>query len=225
MSWSKRFHRTRRQSPRLSPARGGRGRMHGSDPEWPSGRPARYCAWHAPLLGGSGCPARRAGLAHQAVQRASASRSSTTRGFWPRSTISWKQTLTEAMVDCLDFRQRRESSLAQEQHAIVMRRFRRVVEEYPEEPLYIPEICKAIRVPDRTLRLCCQEHLGMGPKRYLLLRRMHLVRRALRQAATDETSVTDIATRYGFWHLGRFADEYHSLFDESPSATLCRQSA
>jgi AraC-like DNA-binding protein len=122
------------------------------------------------------------------------------------------------MVDCLDFRQRRESSLAQEQHAIVMRRFRRVVEEYPEEPLYIPEICKAIRVPDRTLRLCCQEHLGMGPKRYLLLRRMHLVRRALRQAATDETSVTDIATRYGFWHLGRFAVEYHSLFGESPSA-------
>jgi len=110
--------------------------------------------------------------------------------------------------------------LAQGQHAIVMRRFRRVVEENPEEPLYIPEICKAIRVSPRALLLCCQEHLGMGPKRYLLLRRMHLARRALRQATPGTTSVTEIATRHGFWQLGRFAVKYHSLFGESPSATL-----
>ena len=135
-----------------------------------------------------------------------------------------EQALTEAMIDCLASRDAPKSSLAQGQHAIIMRRFRRVVEENPEQPLYIPEICKAIRVPSRTLRSVCQEHLGMGPKRYLLLRRMHLVRRALRETAPGTTSVTDIATRYGFWHLGRFAVEYQSLFGESPSATLHRQS-
>ena len=63
----------------------------------------------------------------------------------------------------------------------------------------------------------------MGPKRYLLLRRMNLARQALRQAAPDTTSVTDIATRFGFWQLGRFAVEYQTLFGESPSATLRRQ--
>jgi AraC-like DNA-binding protein len=140
----------------------------------------------------------------------------------PDAARGLEQALIEAMVGCLIYREGRENSLALGQHAIVMRRFRGLVEESPEEPLYVPEICKAIRVSERTLRTCCQECLGMGPKRYLLLRRMQLVRRALRQAATDETSVTDIATRYGFWHLGRFAVEYHSLFGESPSATLHR---
>ena len=56
----------------------------------------------------------------------------------------------------------------------------------------------------------------MAPKRYLMLRRMHLVRRALRQAAPEVTSVTAVGTRYGFWELGRFAVEYQALFGESP---------
>ena len=134
-----------------------------------------------------------------------------------------EQALVQALVDCLGYREGRQITVAQGQHAIVMRRFWRVVEENPEQPLYIPEICKAIRVSDRTLRMVCQEHLGMGPKRYLLLRRMHLARRALREASPEATTVTDTATRFGFWQLGRFAVEYQSLFGESPSATLRRQ--
>ena len=123
----------------------------------------------------------------------------------PEAARGLEQALIEALVGSLTNCEGRANSLAQGQHAIVMRRFRRVVEENPEEPLFIPEICKAIRVPARTLRLCCQEHLGMGPKRYLLLRRMHFVRRALRREAPETTSVTEIATSYGFWQLGRFA--------------------
>ena len=141
----------------------------------------------------------------------------------PDAARGLEQELIEAMVGCLDQQERRANSLAQGQHAIAMRRFHRAVEEHVGEPLYIPEICRAIRVSERTLRTCCQEHLGMSPKRYLLLRRMGLARRALCEAAPDATSVTAIGTRYGFWELGRFAVEYQALFGEPPSATLRRQ--
>jgi AraC-like DNA-binding protein len=140
----------------------------------------------------------------------------------PDAARGLEQALIEAIVGCLSHRDGRKSSLAQGQHAIVIRRFHRMVEEHPGDPLYIPEICKAIGVSQSTLRMCCQEHLGMSPKRYLLLRRMALTRRALRQAEPDATSVTATATRYGFWELGRFAVEYQSLFGEPPSATLHR---
>jgi AraC-like DNA-binding protein len=138
----------------------------------------------------------------------------------PDAARGLEQVLIEAMVDCLGRGQEREHTVAQGQHMIVMGRFRRVLEENPEQPLYIPDICNAIRVADRTLRLCCQEHLGMSPKRYLLLRRMAFVRRALRTAVPEAATVTDVATRYGFWQLGRFAVEYRRLFGELPSTTL-----
>ena len=63
----------------------------------------------------------------------------------------------------------------------------------------------------------------MSPKQYLLLRRMQLARWALRAASPEATTVTELATRYGFWQLGRFAVEYRALFGETPSATLQRQ--
>jgi AraC family ethanolamine operon transcriptional activator len=51
---------------------------------------------------------------------------------------------------------------------------------------------------------------------------MHLVRRALSEGTRADTTVTEIATRYGFWQFGRLAVEYNALFGEPPSATLNR---
>jgi AraC-like DNA-binding protein len=143
----------------------------------------------------------------------------------PDAARGLEQALIEAMIGCLGEGEVVEDSAAQRQHELIMRRFRRVVEESPDQSLYIPEICAAIGVSDRTLRMCCQEHLGMGPKRYLLLRRMHRAGRPLREAAPSVATVSEIAVQFGFWHFGRFAAAYRSLFGEMPSATLHRPPA
>ena len=51
---------------------------------------------------------------------------------------------------------------------------------------------------------------------------MHFARRALSRANPVTTTVTDIATEFGFWELGRFSVEYRALFGEPPSASLRR---
>jgi AraC-like DNA-binding protein len=140
----------------------------------------------------------------------------------PEAARGLEQALIEALVGCLGEGSVSEDRSAWRHHSQIMRRFRRAVEENPDQPLYIPELCTAIGVSDRTLRFCCQEQLGMSPKRYLILHRMHLARRALRDSAPGVTTVTEIATQYGFWQFGRFAGEYRSLLGEAPSATLHR---
>jgi AraC-like DNA-binding protein len=98
------------------------------------------------------------------------------------------------------------------------------LEANPDKSIYLAEMCAAIGVAERTLRLHCQEHLGMGPHRYLWLRRMNLVRRVLAGADPAATSVTVAATDHGFGELGRFSVAYRQLFGETPSMTLRRSS-
>lgn len=131
-----------------------------------------------------------------------------------------EQALIHAMVICLSVTDRGGNSSAHRRHEKIMRRFHAAIAEHAEEAIYIPDLCAIVGVPERTLRLCCYESLGMGPKRYLLLHRMKLARQALRKAVAAATSVTEIAANFGFWNFGRFAVEYKALYDELPSATL-----
>jgi AraC-like DNA-binding protein len=100
--------------------------------------------------------------------------------------------------------------------------FARLIAEAPDRMLSLVDVCARIGVAERTLRACCHDFLGLGPSRYLMLRRMSLARLALRTGDPAATRVTDIALSYGFAELGRFAVAYKALFGESPSATLRR---
>jgi AraC-like DNA-binding protein len=62
--------------------------------------------------------------------------------------------------------------------------------------------------------------LCIGPRQFLPRRRLHLAKRALQEAKPDATTVTAIATKFGFWELGQFAVVYRSSF--APSVTLSR---
>lgn len=107
-------------------------------------------------------------------------------------------------------------------HDAILARFLEFLTVHPNRALYLPEICAGIGVAERTLRVVCEERLGMGPIRYLTLRRMHRVRIALLRAEASNTTVTRIAMDHGFCELGRFSVAYRSLFCESPSETLRR---
>ena len=94
------------------------------------------------------------------------------------------------------------------------------VRAHPDSTVPISQLCRIAGVSERGLRNAFHSVRGMSPKQYLLTERLHGVRRALSDTGRPPTTVTDVATNYGFFELGRFAASYREAFGEAPSETL-----
>src|SRR5262249_34755662 len=90
-----------------------------------------------------------------------------------------------------------------------------------DAPITLSDIVRASGVPGRTLFKHLNDYRGQSPMRYLRNTRLDKARETLRRADSD-ASVTDIATQWGFTHMGRFSLEYRLRFGERPSQTLSR---
>ncbi len=104
----------------------------------------------------------------------------------------------------------------------IMTDFETMLQARDREELGAGEIGRALGVPDRLLRRCCSECIGMSPKAYHRLRRMHLARTALQDATPGAACVSLVAEHFGFRNAARFTAVYRALFGELPSQTLPR---
>jgi AraC-like DNA-binding protein len=89
-------------------------------------------------------------------------------------------------------------------------------------PIGLSEIVAVSGVPGRTLIQHFRDFEGTSPIRYLRTARFEKTREALRRAEPEE-NITEIASSWGFTHMGRFSVEYRRRFGESPSETLRRR--
>jgi AraC family transcriptional regulator, ethanolamine operon transcriptional activator len=94
------------------------------------------------------------------------------------------------------------------------------VEQHDLECLSVEQLATAAGVSERTLRDAFLRYFGVPPVQYLNRRSLHQIRKALKAADPSRATVTEIATQFGVWHLGRLAQDYRFLFGELPSQTL-----
>lgn len=105
-----------------------------------------------------------------------------------------------------------------------IRRVQQVVEAEPERAYSVAELALIAGVSVRSLQDGFRRHLGLTPMAYLQQVRLRRAHEALRAADPAVDTVSAIAYRWGFTHLGRFASAYRARYAESPSATLKRSS-
>lgn len=102
-------------------------------------------------------------------------------------------------------------------------RLREFFEEHRHRRILLHELCKASGLSRRGLEYLFLDLLGINASVFLLRSRLHGVRRELLATPPEHGLVKQAALNWGFWHLGRFASEYHALFGEKPSETLARR--
>jgi transcriptional regulator GlxA family with amidase domain len=81
-------------------------------------------------------------------------------------------------------------------------------------------MAQAAGVSQKTLELAFRQALGMTPGKYLMLTRLNGAHHELADAIRGQHTVTEVALRWGFSHIGRFSGAYRQLFGELPSQTL-----
>lgn len=97
------------------------------------------------------------------------------------------------------------------------------IESHLADAIALKDIANAINLSVRAIQQAFHDDLGTTPMHYLRDRRLERARDQLAAALpSDGVTVTGVAERWGFGHLGNFSGAYRRRFGESPSQTLRR---
>lgn len=92
-----------------------------------------------------------------------------------------------------------------------------------EDSITAAELCRQAGCSQRWLEQSFRKRFGMTPKKYIKSLRLARVREQLLKADKQQkSSIIEVASDQGFWHMGQFAADYRRLFGELPSVTLKR---
>lgn len=114
----------------------------------------------------------------------------------------------------------RNNIVCPSKRSILVKKAEDFIASHRPHPLTLRDLYEHLQVSERTLRYSFQECLGMSPMAYVKVQRLHGVRRELKASAPKLSNINQIATRWGFWHMGQFSIDYKKHFGESPSKTL-----
>lgn len=115
----------------------------------------------------------------------------------------------------------RDILTGQEVSRVVPRHVKRAqdyIHAHPSDTLDMASISEIAECSYRTLQRGFIDAFGLTPRQYIRQVRLQLVRNDLMSADLTE-SVASIARRWGFGHMGRFAQEYMQEFGERPIQT------
>src|SRR5947209_8453410 len=103
---------------------------------------------------------------------------------------------------------------------VLLRRAIAFIEEHAEADIGIVDVAHATYVSPRALQLMFRRHRDCTPMEYLRRVRLHHAHHELASANRTQTTVTQVAARWGFAHTGRFAVYYRQVYGQSPHTTL-----
>jgi AraC-like DNA-binding protein len=103
----------------------------------------------------------------------------------------------------------------------IVRRVIEFIDSSDGAQLRLADLTDCAGLSERSLHNAFKRHLGLSPMSYVRQRRLQQAHDELLRADPRQgTTVTEIALRSGFNHMGRFAAAYREQFGESPSTTL-----
>ena len=102
----------------------------------------------------------------------------------------------------------------------IAKRAQAYINEHYQKILCMEDLCHHTGVGVRTLQRSFRQYFDLTISDYVKTVRLNAALRELTAAHRSEKSVTEIALRNGYTHLGRFSTEFRSRFGQSPREAL-----
>lgn len=103
---------------------------------------------------------------------------------------------------------------------VLLRRAIAFIDENAHTDIALADIATAVYVTPRALQYMFRRHLGTTPMEYVRRVRLDLAHHELVANDRSNTTVSTVARRWGFSHIGRFAARYRKTYGCSPHETL-----
>ncbi len=141
----------------------------------------------------------------------------------PLVRVQLERTLVAALAETHPLRARPRRASGSWCAPAAVRRAVAVIEDQPDRLLTLTDLAAAAKLSPRALQQAFRRHFDTTPMTYLREVRLRRAHEDLVAASPgDGTRVSDVAYRWGFGNLGRFARAYADRFDLLPSETLRR---
>jgi AraC-like DNA-binding protein len=103
-----------------------------------------------------------------------------------------------------------------------LRQARDFIKETAPDSINSEDLRNALGMSPRGVEVLFRSSFGITPNAFIRCQRLHGARRELLAASATPGKVSEVALRWGFWHMGHFSANYRSLFGESPTHTVRR---
>lgn len=124
-----------------------------------------------------------------------------------------------AIAECLNF----SAPTLSRKRFLAIKKAETYMMENLYESIQSKDVCQAVGISQRTLEYVFRECYGITPKAYFKKLRLNAVHKELKQTDNTYQEVSAIAQRFGFTHMGQFAQDYQKQFGVLPSQVLRSQ--
>jgi AraC-like DNA-binding protein len=105
-------------------------------------------------------------------------------------------------------------------HVRIGKQAQEYIEEQYRDRIHIEDLCRATGVGVRTLQRSFRKQFNLSVREYVKTVRLQAAHRELLTSDSSQDTVSEIALRNGFTHLGRFSVEFHERFGETARKTF-----
>ena len=129
-----------------------------------------------------------------------------------------EQDITECMLQILDTQEVHIPHFSKSE--LIALKMKRDLFKHMDHTMSISELAKHYHISEKSLQNSFKALFDLTPNQYMRILKLNLVHHELIQGSTEQISVSKIARKWGFSHMGRFSKYYKELFGENPSVTL-----